>query len=117
MRAPIRSALCVVLALLAVMVFSASASAIVSEVTGWETFSEAYPTNLHPGESGLIIVHILNIGATPSHGSITVTDTLPTGMTATKVGGMLTVSHEPFSQKEEEEGTPLLGEFGVAGDR
>ncbi len=55
--------------------------------TGWAVTSSAYPTNLPPGGSGRIQIEFLNAGAKPSAGGITVTDTLPEGVTATAVGG------------------------------
>jgi hypothetical protein len=48
---------------------------------GWEVNSHTLPTNLAPGESGLIQIDIHNIGARASEGKITVTDTLPAGVT------------------------------------
>src|ERR1700684_560458 len=56
--------------------------------TGWEAASYASPTNLPPGGKGFIQVDILNIGAAPSTGSVTMTDTLPPGVTATAAGGL-----------------------------
>jgi hypothetical protein len=76
--------------------------------TGWEAFSSAFPTNLPPGGSGRIQIHIINTGAKPSEGSITVTDTLPPGVIATAAGGMSGNGTTIFSSKEEEE------EFGGA---
>jgi hypothetical protein len=73
------------------VVFALSASPALAETegTGWEAFSQAYPTNLHPGGSGKIEVNVFNVGAKPSSGPITVTDTLPEGVVATAAGGML----------------------------
>jgi uncharacterized repeat protein (TIGR01451 family) len=88
----------------ALLVFSASASAL-SPGTGWEAFSSVAPTNLPPGGTGEIQVSILNTGAVPSTGSITVTDTLPLGVTATKAGGFNRYGSgaSVLSSKEEEE--------------
>jgi hypothetical protein len=105
MRISIRSALCAAFALVAIMVCNASASAAVTEGTGWEAYSNAYPTNLHPGGQGLITVDFMNIGAKPSSGSITITDALPAGVTATKVGGMTPNSAGPYTREEEEDGS------------
>jgi hypothetical protein len=68
-------------------VFSASALAV-APGTGWQAFSSVYPTNLPPGGSGKIQVGLMNTGALPSAGAITVVDTLPPGLTATQAGGM-----------------------------
>src|ERR1700722_3195651 len=93
---------------LLVSVGGAQSAFAVAEGTGWEAFSSAFPTNLPPGGSGRIQVHIVNVGAKPSEGSITVTDTLPPGVTATTAGGMGAVGTSILSLKEEE------GEFGGA---
>lgn len=65
----------------ALAVFSPGAQAVVPG-TGWEAASYAYPTHLPPGGRGQIQVDIMNTGAVQSAGSITVTDTLPSGLTA-----------------------------------
>ncbi|HXB65018.1 MAG TPA: hypothetical protein VNV42_09120 [Solirubrobacteraceae bacterium] len=68
---------------------SASASAVASEAgTGWEAVSQAYPTNLAPGDSGQLEIDLVNTGAAPSTGAITLTDALPPGVTATAAGGV-----------------------------
>jgi hypothetical protein len=59
---------------------------------------------------GEIQLDIFNTGATPSTGSITVTDTLPAGLAAVKAGGMPAENYgnsgtEVFSPKEEEDNT------------
>jgi hypothetical protein len=80
--------------------------------TGWEAYSEAFPTNLHPGGSGVIQIDMFNTGAAPSSSSesITVTDTLPPGLEATKAGGMLTnVGKGGPLSPEEEESLPYFG--------
>jgi hypothetical protein len=66
---------------------AASASAVEAGV-GWEAFPQVYPTVLHPGGSGTIQIGIMNVGARPSHGAITVTDTLPPGVVEVAAGGM-----------------------------
>ena len=57
-----------------------------TEGTGWEAFTQASPTNLHPGEGGTIQIDLMNTGAKPSSGPITVTDTLPEGLSAPRGG-------------------------------
>jgi hypothetical protein len=91
--------------------FSAPAFAE-TEGTGWEAYTSVFPTNLSPGGSGEIQLDFINIGAKGSQGSITVTDTLPEGLEATKAGGMPSSTFdvggkaEVFSPKEEEEQVP-----------
>ena len=81
-----------------------ASSAAAAEGTGWQAFVQAYPTYLHPGGGGTIQVDLMNTGAKPSSGPITVTDTLPEGLTATAAGGML----EDKLESEAEE----VSEFG-----
>jgi len=69
--------------------FSAAAvAASADEGTGWEAFVQAYPTDLHPGSGGTVQIDVMNTGATPSSGPITVTDTFPQGIGVTAAGGM-----------------------------
>lgn len=81
--------------------------AVASEAgVGWEAFTQAYPTVLHPGGAGTIQIDLMNIGAKTSEGAITVTDTLPEGMTATMAGGMVPlgayhVSNRAMTEAEE----------------
>jgi hypothetical protein len=63
----------------------ASASAGTPGV-GWEVTGHTYPTNLPPGGKGLIEIDVFNVGAASSNGTITVTDILPEGLTATEAG-------------------------------
>jgi len=65
---------------------------------GWEVASRAIPTNLVPGHKGVIEVAVFNTGAESSSGEITVTDTLPPGVTATDAG-------EPLNDHFPEEAT------------
>jgi hypothetical protein len=66
---------------------------------GWELTARAFPTNLppevegNPGK-GTIEVDIVNVGKAPSSGRITVTDTLPAGVTATDAGEARDVTTE-----------------------
>jgi hypothetical protein len=55
---------------------------------GWETTARTYPTNLSPGGTGTIEIDVLNVGAASSNGTITVTDTLPAGVTAREAGNL-----------------------------
>ena len=93
-----------VLALFCVLgCFSAPARAV-SEGTGWHAFSFVEPTTLAPGAHGRIKVAFVDTGAKQSQGPITVTDTLPVGVTATKAGGMPSgAEFEPLSPQQEEE--------------
>ena len=99
---------------------SAPAQAV-TEGTGWHAFSFVFPTTLAPGGKGSIKVAFVNTGAKQSQGPITVTDTLPAGVTATKAGGLPapgTATFEPLSPQEEESGEKESGKFpGVHGAR
>jgi uncharacterized repeat protein (TIGR01451 family) len=53
---------------------------------GWELTATSYPSNLPPGGRGQIEIGVYNIGAAASKGSVTVTDTLPAGLTAIEAG-------------------------------
>ena len=70
-----------------------SASAEITPGTGWWAYTSVYPTNLPPGGDGALNIDIHNVGAKPSSGPITVTDTLPPGVSATKAGGIATSSN------------------------
>ncbi len=74
---------CLLLAVGALFVFTSRAGAAVA-APGWETTTTSYPTELAPGGSGTIEVAVYNVGAAPSSGTVTVTDTLPPGVTATR---------------------------------
>jgi hypothetical protein len=58
---------------------------------------------------GEIEVDVINVGAKPSEGPITVTDALPAGLTATKAGGIVHAEGEIHSPKEEEEDKQIGG--------
>jgi hypothetical protein len=71
--------------------------ALAAPGTGWEVTADTWPTNLKPGGSGMIPISIYNVGAADSEGTVTVTDVLPPGVTATDAGRFTqgAVSHEP----------------------
>jgi hypothetical protein len=73
------------------------ASAWAAPGAGWEATAHALPTNLPPGGSGLIAVDVFNVGAADSTGTVTVTDVLPPGVTATDSGAFSdsAISHQP----------------------
>jgi uncharacterized repeat protein (TIGR01451 family) len=48
---------------------------------GWEIHSLARPTNFQPGEAAEYTLSLFNVGTQASSGTITVTDTLPAGVT------------------------------------
>ncbi len=85
----------------AMAICSAPAEAT-SPGTGWEAFTSVFPTNLPPGGTGRLQVNIMNTGAVPSTGSVTVIDTLPPGMTATASGGLPEYGNTILNLKEEE---------------
>jgi uncharacterized repeat protein (TIGR01451 family) len=55
---------------------------------GWELTARTFPTNLAPGHRGTVEVDVFNLGAADSSGEITVTDTLPPGVTAVEAGDL-----------------------------
>jgi hypothetical protein len=65
---------------------------------GWELTATNYPTNLRPGGRGTIDINVFNVGAAASSGPITVTDTLPPGVTAKEAGEL----HFIFAPEPEE---------------
>jgi hypothetical protein len=64
----------------------AASALAMSEGPGWELTANSYPTNLPPGETGTIVVSVMNVGAGSSSGAVTVTDTLPPNVKATEAG-------------------------------
>jgi hypothetical protein len=68
------------------LVILAAPAFAVTAGPGWELTARTFPTNLQPSGSGVIEVDIFNVGAAQSKGTITVTDTLPPGVTATNAG-------------------------------
>ena len=115
-----RSIIAVLAVLCGLGCFSAPAQAV-TEGTGWHAFSFVEPTTLAPGSHGRIKVAFVNTGAKQSQGPITVTDTLPAGVTASKAGGVQPSGHfEPLSPHEEETnvGSTLPGQAsGLRGAR
>ena len=53
---------------------------------GWDVQARTFPTYMVPGEKGAIELNVVNIGAADSAGTVTVTDSLPTGVVATGAG-------------------------------
>jgi uncharacterized repeat protein (TIGR01451 family) len=84
-RSPVTMAT-MIIAVVVMMVGSASAALALSPGTGWEVTSSTFPTDLPPGGTGHIEVNVYNVGAESSNGTVTVTDTLPPGLTATEAG-------------------------------
>ncbi len=103
-----RSALRVSVTIAVVLVsllFVASAPAV-EPAPGWEVDSRAYPTDLKPGGTGLVVVQVYNTGAGSTNGDVTVTDTLPPGLEATHAGALPPfgeISNEEVEEYEEEE--------------
>jgi hypothetical protein len=69
-----------------VAMFTSSAQAETS-APGWQLTATTEPTNLSPGGEGYIELELFNVGAESSSGTVTVTDVLPAGLTATQVVG------------------------------
>ncbi len=56
----------------------------------WAIYSETAPTNLSPGDEGQLYIVVSNFGDAPINGSnepVTITDELPSGLTATEMPG------------------------------
>ncbi len=110
----VRAIIAVMLLAVGVVASSNASSAYAEESgTGWEVFANAYPTNLPPGGDGTIQLDLMNTGGKPSNGSITVTDTLPPGVTATAAGGMKTNGVESKTEEEKEFGGPRWSCDGI----
>ena len=75
--------------LCAVLCALASAASALTPAPGWQLTSRSYPTQLSPGGKALLRIDVYNVGAAPSRGPVTVTDTLPPGLTATAAGNYL----------------------------
>jgi hypothetical protein len=75
-----------VLAVSASLTLVAAAGAAQTPGPGWEASSRLYPTHLAPGETGVVVVQLYDIGAGDSKGTVTMTDALPPGLEATSAG-------------------------------
>jgi hypothetical protein len=74
---------------------------------GWELYAFTSPTYLQPGGPGGIVVRVINVGAASSQGVVTVTDTLPPGVTARAAGaykGLGKVGPNEFEPNDFESG-------------
>lgn len=76
-------ALLTAFSLLALLVPASAASADVQ----WEIYSVHGPQNMAPGGAGQYVVHASNVGDADTSTSYTITDTLPTNVTATGAEG------------------------------
>jgi hypothetical protein len=65
---------------------------------GWALTAHTFPTTIAPGGEGEIIVDVMNVGAASSNGSVTVTDTLPRGVTAMEAGDLAGPRYPPPSE-------------------
>src|ERR1700684_1455548 len=83
--------------MLAAFTWEASSAVASSGIsgTGWELTATAFPTHLRPSGRGTIDINLFNIGAAASNGTITVTDVLPPGMTASEAGELHSVAPQP----------------------
>jgi hypothetical protein len=87
-RSAVLFALCALVALAGVCTLARSASAETDGI-GWEVMARTQPTNVPPGAHAIIQVTVFALGAGSPAGPITVTDTLPPGLTAEDAGGIL----------------------------
>jgi hypothetical protein len=91
------------------LVSAVSASAM-TPAPGWEVTSRSYPTYLPPGGTGVVAIDLINTGAGSTSGNVTVTDTLPAGLTATEAGALQTGGEINEEYGEEVEGEIELEE-------
>ena len=129
MRVCVAVVIAVVFLVVAVSASVAAASSLTGEYVphpGWMVGSQVFPTELHPGEEGVLVVNVYNIGAGQTGGEkVHLTDTLPAGLEATgEAGPMLPlgyISNEGAEyyeeQNEEEEKAPSGGTAGNAQTR
>ena len=94
MRVRIAVVCAVVSLVFALAASAAGASALSGEYVakpGWMVESQAYPTELQPGEEGLLVVDVYNIGAgqTTVGNKVHLTDTLPAGLEANGEAGAM----------------------------
>jgi hypothetical protein len=92
-----------VASIVAACVFAGSVSAMTT-APGWEVTSHVYPTNLQPGHKGIVVLELFNTGAASSQGTVTLTDKLPSGLTATETGGVGSLGYVSNEGAENEEG-------------
>lgn len=103
----------VVLVSLCALLFSGVAVASAAKPTmapGWEVDSHAFPTNLKPGGTGIVVVDVYNIGEGSSEGGVTVVDKLPAGLEAVETQslgpyGWVAAGAEEVEFYEEEDAT------------
>src|ERR1700722_2294120 len=110
------------------LVFALSASvAAASSLTGeyfakpgWMVESRSYPTELQPGQEGVLVVEVYNIGAGQTSGKAQLTDTLPAGLGATGgpgamgTGGVISKEViEAYEEEDEEAEKALPGDSSV----
>jgi hypothetical protein len=66
----------------------APASASAAEGPQWRVMAVSEPTNIAPGQKGNLLLWVVNVGGGATDGSaITITDTLPAGLTAEGISG------------------------------
>jgi hypothetical protein len=75
------------LVVLATLALTVSPSFAETPGPGWELTSRVFPTSLAPGGVGTVEVEPVDIGEAASVGPVTITDTLPEGVTATGRAG------------------------------
>src|SRR3981081_4818745 len=95
------------LALACCALFVQTAAALPSEPgVGWQLTGRTLPTNLAPGGEGILELDVYNVGKEASSGTITVTDTLPEGVTATRAGDLTGIGLADEDEEEREGRVP-----------
>ena len=80
-----RNVLIVALALATIASAAAPAAANASPAASWQIRTLTQPTYISPTEGGKLFVFASDVGALATSGEVTVTDTLPSGLTPTSV--------------------------------
>ncbi len=78
------------------LVATAIATPALAQAPSWRIFSNSAPAKLPPGSEGKLFANVANVGDATTSGEVTVTDRLPTGLTATGVSGVTDRDSEPL---------------------
>src|ERR1700684_2858695 len=93
---------CMVVLMWSMVLAQCSAASSNAPGVGWMLTGNTFPTNLAPGGEGIVDIDVYNVGAESSSGTITVTDRLPQGVTATRAGELKDASLSEENQEEHE---------------
>ena len=91
-----------VLAVSTLLAVAGTAGAAQTPGPGWEASSRLYPTHLAPGETGIVVVQLYDIGKGESKGTVTMIDSLPPGLEATSAGQLEPLGNVASKEEIEE---------------